>query len=188
MPPTSLSHAAKTSIDPLPVEAPPERTSEVRRGLGALRGELLARALRLCRSRAGAEDLVQETSERALRFEHQFQGGTNLRAWLNQVMLRAFLTRCRGARRERRALDRLAADPSGWPEAPPLPTRAGLPRQAERALASLPAGYREAIVLVDLEDQSYRDAAERLGVPIGTVMSRLHRGRRHLAAMLADAA
>jgi RNA polymerase sigma-70 factor (ECF subfamily) len=185
--PTALDLPGTTTDVPLarPDAAHP---SEVRLGLASLRAELFGRALRLCRCRARAEDLVQETSERALRFEHQFQGGTNLRAWLHQVMTRAFLTRCRGARRERRALDRLASDPSGWPEAASSPSRVSLPPAAERALASLPPGYREAIVLVDLEEQSYREAAARLGVPIGTVMSRLHRGRRHLAAMLADAA
>ena len=162
--------------------------SEVREGLATYRADLYARALRLCRCRTRAEDLVQETCERALRFEHQFQGGTNLRAWLNQVLLRAFLTRCRGGRRERKAIERFASDPSVWPSPFSEPGRTSLLPAAERALASMPAGYRDALVLVDFEEQTYRDAAQQMGVPIGTVMSRLHRGRRHLAELLADAA
>ncbi len=155
---------------------------------------LRARARRLARNDAVADDLVQDTIERALRFESSFRVGTNLRAWLNQILFSVFVTRCRRLRRERRALDALTTDPCAWtrPEAGPV-MRVLTPR-VERALDDLPRQFASVIRLVDIGELSYRDAAEKLDVPVGTVMSRLFRGRRLLAAaltatpMLAEAA
>jgi RNA polymerase sigma-70 factor (ECF subfamily) len=160
--------------------------SEVRAGLAVLRPELFARAVRLARSRAVADDLVQETMLRALRFERQFHGGTNLRAWVGQVLVSVFLTTCRRAKRERRALERLSFEPSALAPLDRRPMLGTLTPKAASALASLAPSYREAVTLVDLEQLSYRDAAVRAGVPIGTVMSRLHRARKQLAALLAE--
>ncbi len=164
------------------------RVSDVRAGLAALRPELFSRALRLARSRAHAEDIVQDTMLRALRFEDQFKSGTNLRAWVGQVLLSVFLTECRRSKRERRALDKLASDPCAWtkPDAPAAMRR--LSTTPAHALAALPENYRTAVELVDLQDLSYRDAADRLGVPVGTIMSRLHRGRKLLASALGPCA
>ena len=161
-------------------------TSEVRGGLASLRSELFARALRLSRSRAAADDLVQETMLRALRFEGQFHGGTNLRAWVGQVLVSVFLTKCRSQKRERRALERLALDPCAWVPVDDRPMLQTLTPKAAAALASLAPRYREAVTLVDLEQCSYRDAAARIGVPVGTIMSRLHRARKQLAANLVE--
>jgi RNA polymerase sigma-70 factor (ECF subfamily) len=164
-----------------PVQSGPR---EVRRGLVALRPELYARALRLCRSASQADDIVQETMLRALRFEDQYRAGTNLRAWVGQVLVSVFLTQCRRSKRERRALDQLLHDPCAWIKRDAPSVMSKLSRRPLAALASLPDSYREAVELVDLEEMSYRDAAERLGVPVGTIMSRLHRGRKLLAAQL----
>jgi RNA polymerase sigma-70 factor, ECF subfamily len=163
-----------------------KRDSEVRRGIVALRPELYARALRLSRSPARADDIVQETMLRALRFEDQYHAGTNLRAWVCQVLMSVFLTNCRRDKRERRALDNLTRDPCAWlKKDEPSPVRT-LTRRSMTALEGLPESYRSAVQLVDIGGMSYRDAADRLGVPVGTIMSRLHRGRKLLAAQLGD--
>lgn len=158
----------------------------VRDDLAALRPDLFARALRLTRSRSRADDLVQDTMLRALRFEHQFKGGTNLRAWVGQVLTSVFLTGYRSDKRARRAAERLAADPCVQPSVVPAPALRTLSSSALRSLAELSPPYREAVVLVDLEDQSYQEAAESAGVPVGTIMSRLHRGRKELARRLSQ--
>jgi RNA polymerase sigma-70 factor, ECF subfamily len=159
----------------------PRSNQELRQNLAELTPELFGRALRMSRSPATAEDLVQDTVERAMRFEDHYQPGTNLRAWVYQILFSVFVTRCRRSRRERNALAVLSTDPCAWtlPDAPADTTDLSPP--VARALDSLPKGFREAVVLVDLDELSYKDAAVRLGVPVGTVMSRLHRGRRLLA-------
>jgi RNA polymerase sigma-70 factor (ECF subfamily) len=150
-----------------------------------MRHELVARALRLARDRAIAEDLVQETFERALRFETTFLPGTSPRAWAFQILFSVFVTRARRRKRESRALAWLATDPLAWPRcdataAEPTALGAGL----RARLDALPEPFRRAVELVDLEERSYRDAADAMRVPVGTVMSRLHRGRRLLASAL----
>ena len=160
---------------------------EVRRGLGALRPELYARALRLTRSPSQADDVVQETMLRALRFENQYRAGTNLKAWVGQVLMSVFLTQCRRKKRERRALDHLTSDPCAWLKKDAEKPMRSLSARPAQALEKLPAGYRAAVQLVDIDDLSYREAAERLSVPVGTIMSRLHRGRKLLAAELVEA-
>ncbi|MSP25358.1 MAG: RNA polymerase sigma factor [Myxococcales bacterium] len=162
------------------------KLSEVRRGLPALRPLLFARALKLSRSRARAEDLVQETMLRALRFEAQFHADTNLRAWLGQVLMRVFLSDCRNHSRERRRNERVLFESPVHIATEVREPMRSLPNSLARALASLPVGHRRAIELVDLEEHGYRAAAEHLGVPIGTVMSRLHRGRKLLALRLSE--
>jgi RNA polymerase sigma-70 factor, ECF subfamily len=145
---------------------------------------LRARALKLCLNGAEAQDLVQDTVERALRFESSYQPGTNLRAWMHQVLFSVFVTRCRRSRRERRALQQLTTDPCAWTRHDPQPAMLALSRSVEHAIDSLPAQFGAVVRLVDLDEHSYKDAADRLGVPVGTVMSRLFRGRRLLAAAL----
>jgi len=154
--------------------------------LGSLLPELRRRALRLCHNPQVADDLVQDTVERALRFFHQYEPDTNLHAWLSRILFSVFVSRCRRQKRERRALETLGNDPSTWAVPAPSVTQSGLSASAERALEAIPAQFREAVELVDLSDLSYRDAATRLGVPLGTVMSRLHRGRKLLAERLAE--
>jgi RNA polymerase sigma-70 factor (ECF subfamily) len=162
---------------------------ELRAGLVAITPDLRARALRLCGDRAAADDVVQDTIERALRFADQYERGTNLRAWALQILFSVFVTRWRRRRRERNALANLAGDPCAWTAphgfAPPDAGDGALTRSTQRKLDALPAGFREVVVMVDLQQRSYREAARELGVPVGTVMSRLHRGRKLLAAQMA---
>ena len=160
----------------------------IRAGLASLAPELLARATRLCADRTLAEDIVQDTIERGLKFAAQYERGTNLRAWAYQILFSVFVTRYRRQRRERNALRNLAEDPCAWtvPHAFDA-TDAALPLTlaTQAKLASLPEGFRTAVTLVDLQELTYREAASALGVPVGTVMSRLHRGRRLLAEKMA---
>ena len=160
---------------------------ELRVGLVQIVPELRSRALRLTGNPAQADDLVQDTIERALRFEAQYERGTNLRAWALSILFSVFVTRYRQKRRERNALRILAHDPNAWtlPDAEKVDAKVALTRSTSASLDALPPGFRAAIVMVDLEERSYRDAATMLGVPVGTVMSRLHRGRKMLKEALA---
>jgi RNA polymerase sigma-70 factor (ECF subfamily) len=168
------------------VRTPTSPESEIRARLTTYGPDLYARALRLSRNEAVARDVLQDTFERALRFEGQYEPNSNLRAWLQRILLSVFVTRCRRLRRERRALENLTHDPCAWtlPEKPAVPQ--ALSPSIERALLSLPSAFRQAVELVDIADMSYRDAATIIGVPLGTVMSRLHRGRRILADALRE--
>jgi RNA polymerase sigma-70 factor (ECF subfamily) len=192
-----MSYALPTAclVGPVSGSSPAPRAPVVARDAASLRAalvalvpELRARALRLSGNGAVAEDLAQDTVERALRFADQYERGTNLRAWVHQILFSVFVTRYRRSRRERNALCTLANDPCAWTLPAPFAAPdgdVGLTKATRTYLDALPAGYRVVIELVDLEQQSYREAAERLGVPVGTVMSRLHRGRRMLAGELA---
>jgi RNA polymerase sigma-70 factor (ECF subfamily) len=155
--------------------------SALRRNLADMAPELFGRALRMSRSRATAEDLVQDTVERAMRFEAHYQPGTNLRAWVYQILFSVFVTRCRRSRRERNALGNLSTDPCAWTTRDQAAEMLDLSPPVARALAAVPDVFREALILVDLQELPYKEAARRLGVPVGTVMSRLYRGRRMLA-------
>jgi RNA polymerase sigma-70 factor (ECF subfamily) len=129
--------------------------------------------------RAAADDLVQDTLERAWAKLHLFRQGSDLRAWLFTVMHNVHVNQIR-SRRELLTLDAEALE---------LPVRAAHEasleaRDVERALLRLPVEQREVLLLVVLEDLSYEEAAAALGIPIGTVMSRLSRGREKLRALM----
>ena len=157
-------------------------------------------ALRMTRSEADAEDLVQETYIRALRFRDQFTPGTNLKAWLFRILTNTFINTYRRRKAQpqftdvegvdefslyRRMSDLRAASASPNPEEEFL---AGIvDTEVKDALADLPEKFRE-VVLLDVEGFSYKEIAEMLGIPIGTVMSRLHRGRKFLQKRLYDLA
>ena len=146
---------------------------------------LLAHARRLTREAAGADDLLQETLCRAWRYRHRFITGTNLGAWLHRILFNSFISGYRKRRRERRLLEEVTVE---CVLAERKETRrsgdVGLSDETLHALTQLPAQFREAVVAVDLEGLSYREAAARSGCPLGTTMSRLHRGRRLLRTSL----
>ncbi len=158
---------------------------------------LLAVGSRLTRSSAEAEDLVQDTLLKALRAKDHFTPGSNMRAWLLRILTNTFINRYRRGGLERSVLDGPDADPlaDGWigastmeamrdPESRAM--RALLEREIVKALDELPEEFRLAVVLSDVEELSYREISEIMGCPIGTVMSRLHRGRRLLKRRLYD--
>jgi RNA polymerase sigma-70 factor (ECF subfamily) len=155
-------------------------------------------ARRLVGSREEAEDLVQQTYERAFRSWKQFTPGTNLRAWLLRILTNLNIDRGRRQQRSPQTmpLDTEAGDyflynklESQLPDENPDQERV-LERLSQdsivEALAEVPHDFRDVIVLVDIGEFSYADAAQILDIPMGTVMSRLHRGRRILKKNLAD--
>ena len=158
----------------------------IERGLADHMPSLTAHARRLTRDSARADDLVQDTAVRALAFAWSFEPGTNVRAWLHQVLVSVFVTSCRKRTRERRALDSFGSDPCLWVQKDAAPEMRELSRPVVGALSRLPAGFEDVVRLVDVEEKSYRDAATELAVPLGTVMSRLHRARRMLASVLSE--
>jgi len=164
--------------------------ASLKAGLVELVPELRGRACRLAGDPTAAEDIVQDTIERALKFAAQYERGTNLRAWVYQILFSVFVTRYRRCRREKNALRSLASDPCAWtmPERFASPeTGASLSPTTKGKLDALPETFRAVLTLVDLDELTYREAATELGVPVGTVMSRLHRGRKLLASQLAEA-
>ena len=158
----------------------------LRSDVQALLPRLRVQARRLCLSDSDALDLVQDTLVRALVYERSFEPGTNLHAWLSQILRSVFVSRYRRSKRERRALERLTYDPHSWPHREPAAALAPLGARTKVALAELPDPFRRVVELVDLAGLEYIDAARELAVPVGTVMSRLYRGRRILAARLKD--
>ena len=146
---------------------------------------LYASALRLTRNPDDAEDLVQDTYVKALRFARRFERGTNLKAWLYTILHNTYRNRRRDSAR-----DPVAPDSDLVDQAAELPTGADTPEQIllrgtldaelQAAFDSLPEAYREAVWLRDVEEFSYGEIAQMVQVPIGTVMSRIARGRRLL--------
>jgi RNA polymerase sigma-70 factor, ECF subfamily len=153
-------------------------------------------ARRLVSSREEAEDLVQETYARAFRSWRSYTPGTNLRAWLFRILTNLNIDR---GRRQQRTPDTQPMEEGDYylynrlEETGPAEDEERVVERLSQdsivdALAAVPHNYRDVVVLVDIGDFSYQDAAQILDVPIGTVMSRLHRGRRILKQQLAEAA
>lgn len=159
----------------------------------AFEAEVLPHAPRLFRlamwyerNRADAEDVVQDTMVQALRSFHRFQPGTNCRAWLITILQRLVSNR-----RRSRSRSIIVSDPDdriadAVPFVPPVPQEL-TDEDVLSSLRRLPMVFQEVILLCDIEELSYREAAEALAIPIGTVMSRLHRGRAQLRVELAAA-
>ena len=160
-------------------------------------GPLYSAALRMTRNPSDAEDLVQETYLRAYRGFGGFKDGTNLKAWLYKILTNTFINSYRARRRRpeqtelddvedlylyRRlgGLEAVAAGRSAEEEVMDLFTDA----EVKEALESLPEQFRMAVLLADVEGFSYKEIADIMDVPIGTVMSRLHRGRKGLQKKL----
>lgn len=162
----------------------PVETQGVEEGMGALLPEMRRRARQLTGDSSRADDLVQDTVERALRFKHTFRSGGHLRAWLFRIMQNVFISSRRRLSTERRIMEGARVDPNGWATLRPTTMSPGLSPPVERALESMPEHLRTVVTLVDLGEHSYKDAAQAEDVPVGTIMSRLHRGRARLAAEL----
>lgn len=174
-------------------------TDDFAAALTALRPVLRITALRYTRDSALAEDLVQDTMVRALRFQSRFIQGSQLRAWVSTIMANAFINGYRRQRREREILsgpgledvarnlrsDAARIDAAG-PEADISSNT--LSDTMLLALSSIPDEFRKVVMLCDLFELSYKDAATMLGCPQGTIMSRLHRARRLLREQLQDEA
>lgn len=159
--------------------------------------QLYHMALRLCRSASQAEDLVQETYLRAFRHFDQFDPGTNCRAWLFAILHNTFVNRIKREGREllelgEGELDRAGASVSEVPATIANPEEELLKHVLDgdllRALEAMPVRFREAVLLADVDEFSYKEVAQILGVPVGTVMSRLFRGRQFLRKALVAAA
>jgi RNA polymerase sigma-70 factor (ECF subfamily) len=158
---------------------------------------LYRNALGLVRSPEDAEDLVQDTYLKAYRFYSTFEAGTNLKAWLIRIMFNTFVNRYRRAGRERMALKTLSEETNvhgmvSEEAARSLTDAVGkamwpmVSEEIENAINNLPDEYRLIVVLADVEELTYREIADVLGCPIGTVMSRLHRARRMLQESLIE--
>ena len=165
--------------------------AEVRPHLDAL----YSTALRLTRSPVDAEDLVQDTLVRAYRFYDRFEAGTNFKAWLLRIQMNAFVNRYRRAARERQVFDGPMATPVGE-GVMSRSTMRGLvdpvgdaqrriiAQEINRAFEELSDDARAMVLLADVEELSYKEIADVIGCPIGTVMSRLHRARKQLQISL----
>ncbi len=175
-----------------PDGASPDASAFEREALASLDG-LYGAALRLTGNAADAEDLVQDTYLKAFRSSGQFEPGTNLRAWLFTILHNTFLNRRRRAVREPVTLepdeiDRVSADlPAASVTPEELLLRDTIDADLQAALDALPESFRQAVWLRDVEEFSYAEIAAMLGIPIGTVMSRISRGRRLLYERLTAA-
>jgi len=156
---------------------------------------LYAAALRLTRNAAEAEDLVQETWYRAFRYFDQFQEGTNFQAWIFRIEMNIFRNRWRRKRMEPGLTDFDALEPTDREHSPELPfdpEQVGemldwnVEGEVKEAVESLSPELRSVLLLNSVGDLSYQETADALHIPLGTVMSRLHRARRRLRDLLAE--
>lgn len=155
---------------------------------------LYGAALRLTRNADRAQDLVQDTYLKAIRARGRYTTGTNLKAWLYTILHNTWRNRQRDGARSRVSFDSAVVEeaaegaslgPSGHVESPEtLLLRATIDADLQQALDALPESFREAVWLRDVDELSYQEIASVLGVPIGTVMSRLSRGRKQLFLLL----
>jgi len=178
-----------------PSDPAPDRQTVFEQDVVPFMGQLYPAALRMTKNPSDAEDLVQETIAKAYAAFSQFRPGTNLRAWLHRILANTFINGYRKRRREpmRASTAEFGEDWQAGVDRLSTPARSAeaeaLDRLTDsdilRALRELPEDFRVAIYLADIEGYPYREVAEMMGTPIGTVMSRLHRGRSKLRAKLA---
>ena len=190
------STGASAEVD-VATETPEERAARFERDALPYLDQLYGAALRMARNPADAEDVVQEAYAKAFASFHQFKPGTNLKAWLYRILTNTYINAYR--KKQRQPQEGFGEDVEDWQlAAAEKHTSTGL-RSAEmealdrmpdsavtEAMAQLAPDFRMAVYLADVEGFSYKEIAEIMGTPIGTVMSRLNRGRTQLRKLLAD--
>lgn len=194
--PDTTDEVAGPLADPA-TETDAERLARFERDALPYLDQLYSAALRMTRNPADAEDLVQEAFSKAFAAFHQYKDGTNLKAWLFRILTNTYINAYRKKQRqpaqsstdefEEHQLGQLSTNPTEGLR--PADVEA-LSRMSDStiidALAKLPEDFRLVVYYADVEGFAYKEIAEIMGTPVGTVMSRLHRGRKQLRAELAD--